>query len=165
VVSQGGGDVDNVAAAPLEHLGDGPFGQPEEATEVDPDSDREVVGCVVGERLRDEDAGVVDEGVDAPEAFKCPTDDPVGGGGIGDVSFDAEHARVPSWLERARSGDNRPAPPPILCDKAGADALRTPSDNRDLPVLMAHDLTLRQPLVRNGSLGCGSSGVVCTLSQ
>ena len=56
VVGEGGGDVDDVAAASLEHLGDGALRQPEEAGEVDADHRRVVLGGVVGERLGDEHA-------------------------------------------------------------------------------------------------------------
>jgi hypothetical protein len=77
---------------------------------------------VVSERLGDEDAGVVDESVDAPEALECPADDPVGGGGLGHVPINGEHGRVPGGLDRPGTGHDRPAPPPVLGDEAGADA-------------------------------------------
>ena len=54
----------------VSHLGDGALGQPEEPGEVDPDDQGVVVGGVVGERLGDEHAGVVDQGVDAAEALQ-----------------------------------------------------------------------------------------------
>jgi hypothetical protein len=118
-----------VAAASLEHLGDGPLGEPEESGEVDADHSCIVVSGVVGERLGDEEAGVVDEGVDASEALECPADDPVGGGGLGHVPLDGEHGRVCGGLDRPGGGHDRPAPPLVGGDEAGADALRTSGDD------------------------------------
>src|SRR6516165_3543585 len=63
-VGDGGRDVDDVAAAVLQHLGYGAPSQPEEPREVDRDHEGVVVGGVVGERLGNEYAGVVDKGVD-----------------------------------------------------------------------------------------------------
>jgi hypothetical protein len=61
-----------VAAASLEHLADDALGQQEESGEIDTDLTCVVVNRIVGKRLGDVDASVVDEGVDAPEAFECP---------------------------------------------------------------------------------------------
>jgi len=83
-----------VAAVSLQHLGDGPLGQPEETGEVDADHQGVILGCVVGERLRNVDAGVVDQGIDAAEPLQCSADDPVGGGRISDVAVDGEHVGV-----------------------------------------------------------------------
>ena len=56
-----------MAATPLLHLGDGELCDVKEPGDVDA-HDRPVVGLGVrGERFGDEDAGVVDERVDAPE--------------------------------------------------------------------------------------------------
>lgn len=69
MVDQAGGELDDVAAALAEHLLDGELGDAEEAGQVDT-GHRVVVGLgVVGERLGDENAGVVDQGVDAAEAL------------------------------------------------------------------------------------------------
>ena len=58
-----------MAAALLLHLGDGELRDVEESGEVDA-QDGGVVGLgVLGEGLGDEDAGVVDECVDAPESL------------------------------------------------------------------------------------------------
>src|SRR5690349_9633009 len=81
-------------AAGLQHVGDGPLGQPEEPGEVDAGHQGVVLGGVVGERLGDADAGVVDERADAAEASECSADDPVGGGGVGEVAVDGEHVWV-----------------------------------------------------------------------
>ncbi len=65
------------------------------------------LGGVDGERLGDEDSGVVDQGVDASETRECFADDPVGGCGLGDVSLDGEHGRVLGGLDRKGVGDDR----------------------------------------------------------
>jgi hypothetical protein len=72
-----------------------------------PANERVVLRRVVGERLGDEDAGVVDQGVDAPEARQRVAGDPVRGGGLGDVSLDGEHVRVLRRLDRAGVGHHR----------------------------------------------------------
>ena len=123
-----------MARSLLQHFGDGALGQREEPGEIDADHRCVVVGGVVGERLGDVDPGIVDEGVDAAEALECPADDPVGGGGFGDVPVDGEHIRVPVGLDRPGGGHDRPAPPPVLGDEAGADALRASRDDGDLLV-------------------------------
>jgi hypothetical protein len=43
--------------------------------------------------------------------------------------------------------------------------LGTSGDDGDLVLLFGHDVFRRQLLVSAGSLGCGVSGVVCTLIQ
>jgi len=69
VVDETRGDLDDMAAALLFHLGDGELRDVEESGEVDA-QDGGVVGLgVLGEGLGDEDAGVVDECVDAPESL------------------------------------------------------------------------------------------------
>ena len=136
----------------------------EEPGEVDADHGCVVVGGVVGERLGDVDAGIVDKGVDAAEAFECAADDPVGGGGFSDVPVDGEHPRVPAGLDRPGRGHHRPAPPSVLGHEAGADALGTSRDDGDLGVCRAHGLSRRQVPASAGSLGWGVSGVVCTLT-
>jgi hypothetical protein len=70
-----------VAGASLQHFGDGPLSQCEKSGQVDGDDRCVVIGGVVGEWLGDEDAGVVDERVDASEAVKRFADDPVCGSG------------------------------------------------------------------------------------
>jgi hypothetical protein len=56
------------------------------------------------------------------EAVKRFADDPVCGSGLGNVSADGEHGPVLGGLDRAGVGD-RPVPPPVGGDEAGADAL------------------------------------------
>ena len=110
VVRQGRRDVDDVATAPCEHLGDGALGEQEEPSEVDADRGCVVVAGVVGERLGDKDSGVVDEGVDSPEALHGPSDDALDGLRVGDVSVDGQDRRVLGRPDRSGAGHDRPAP-------------------------------------------------------
>ena len=67
VIDEASGDLDDVAAAPLLHLGHGELRDMEKPSGIDAQDSREVGLGVLRERLADEDAGVVDECVDAPE--------------------------------------------------------------------------------------------------
>jgi hypothetical protein len=77
-----------MAAALLLHLGDGELRHVKEARDIDA-QDRRVVGLgVLSERFGDEDAGVVDERVDAPEPRHAFRDCTLGRLAIGDVAGD-----------------------------------------------------------------------------
>src|SRR6266404_5745446 len=67
MVDEARGDLDDVAAAPLLHLGDGELRDVEEAGEVDADDGGEIGLGVAGEGPGDEVDGIVDERVDTPE--------------------------------------------------------------------------------------------------
>src|SRR5258706_3599383 len=152
----------------LQHLGDGPLGQPEETGEVDADHHGVILGGVVGERLRDVDAGVVDQVVNAAEPLQCPADDPVGGGRVGDVAVDGEHVRVLGRPYRAGGSDHTPALPAVGRDQARADALGAAGNDGDLPARSAHGVpagAVAGGWMIAGSLGCGDSGVVSTAIQ
>src|SRR4029079_18396817 len=92
----------------------------------------EVILCVIGEGLRDEDPRVVDEGVDAAEPLDGGVDDAVGGGGIADVALDCEDVGVLRLGDRARGGDCAVAELAVSGYEARADALRRTGDDRDL---------------------------------
>ena len=68
LIDQGRGDRNDMAAARLLHLGDGALRDMEKSGEVGGHDGDLVVLRVLGERLGDEDAGVVDERVGAPQA-------------------------------------------------------------------------------------------------
>ncbi len=61
-----------------------------------------VVGRVVGERLGDEDARVVDQGVDPAEPVERGRDDLRRGGGVGHVAGHGDHAGVVAGLRMER---------------------------------------------------------------
>ena len=121
-----------MAATLGEHVLDRQLGHPEEAGQVHSDRGGEVILCVVGEGLGDEDPGVVDEGVDAAEPLDGGGDDAVGGGGIADVALDCQDVGVLRLGDRARGGDCGVAELAVSGYKAGADALRCTGDDRDL---------------------------------
>src|SRR5216683_1472691 len=129
---------DRVAAVPVQHLGDGPLGQPEESGEVDAGHQGVVPGGVVGERIGDVDAGVVDERVDAAEASECSADDPAGGGAVGEVAVDGEHVWVLGRLHCAGGSYHAPALPAVGGDQAGADALGAAGDDGGLLAVIGH---------------------------
>ena len=77
VPSQGRRDRDDAPAGLLrQHLLDRELGEVEESFEVGRDERPKVVGRVVGEPFRDEDARVVDERVDRPEPADSGLDNP-----------------------------------------------------------------------------------------
>jgi hypothetical protein len=131
-----------MAAVLLQHLADGALGQPEESGEVDADDQRVVLGGVVDEWLGDEDACVVDQGVDAPEAINCLANDLVGGGLLGHVARDREDVRVLRRLDIERIRHDRPASLPVPVDEAGADSLRAARDDCYLLTGFAHGFSV-----------------------
>ena len=83
-----------MAAALLLHLGDGELRDVKEPADVDA-QDRCVVGLgVLGERLADEDAGVVDERVDPAEPGHAFGDRTLGRLPIGNVAGDGNDVIV-----------------------------------------------------------------------
>ena len=102
-LAQPRGDVDDRAAAPLDHRRqDGPTGV-EGGRQVGPD-DRVPVGRVdLEERPDQRQPGVVDQAVDAPEALDDPLDQRLGLPAVGDVGREALGlgARVARPLQRA----------------------------------------------------------------
>jgi hypothetical protein len=106
-----------VAAVPLQHLDDDRW--------VSQKNPVRLTG-VIGERLGDVDAGVVDEGVDAAEASECP---------LTIRSAVAGSARSPSTVSTSASSigfmvravaTTLPAFPVAGRDQAGADAREPP---------------------------------------
>ena len=79
----------------LQHFGCDEFGESEEAAEVERQNRSVIVVGIVGERLGDEDAGIVDQRVDAAEAFERLRDDALRRLGIGDVAGEQPGHRDP----------------------------------------------------------------------
>src|SRR6516165_8607169 len=107
----------------------GARGQPEETGQVDSGGQGVVGRGVLGERLGDGHADVVDQRVDAPEPAEGRVDDPAGGGRVGDIAIDGEQVRFSGRLDRQAAGHHRPAAPAVSRDQAGADALRGSGDD------------------------------------
>jgi hypothetical protein len=68
-------------------------------------------------------------------AGECSADDPVGGGGVGEVAVDGEHVWVLGRLHCAGGSYHAPALPAVGRDQAGADALGAAGDDGDLLAL------------------------------
>ena len=124
-------DLHDMAASPFLHLGDGELGDAEEAGDVDAEDRGEVRLGVPGERLGDEDAGVVDERVDAPEPRHGFKDHAFGRLPIGDVAGDGKNLVVVRRLDRASRRDHAVIAIAIGPDERGADALRSARDHRN----------------------------------
>src|SRR5207302_9820446 len=71
MVDEAGADADDVATALGEHLPDRALGDVEEPGEVDSCDGDVLIERVVGERLADEESGVVDQRVDTSEPVEC----------------------------------------------------------------------------------------------
>src|SRR6266478_467231 len=110
-------------ATPLLHLGDGELCDVKEPVDVDA-HDRPVVGLgVLGERFGDEDAGVVDERVDAPEPCHAFGDRTRGRLPIGDVAGDDKNVVVARRLDRACRRDHPIVAIAVGLDEGRSDAL------------------------------------------
>src|SRR6516162_7794917 len=121
-----------MAAALLLHFGDGELRDVKEAGEVDAE-DRRVVGRgVLGERLGDEDAGVIDKRVDAPEPGHSFGYRTLGGVRIGDVAGHREDLIIVRRLDRARGRNYPIAAIAVRLDEGRANALRRASNDSNL---------------------------------
>src|SRR6267143_336158 len=86
------GNVDDRAGTALGHVARGLLARIEEALQVRADHLLDVVDDVVGGRLCDEDARIVDEHVDVPESFERYLEQTLADFGSADVSFDRDEA-------------------------------------------------------------------------
>ncbi|MNF83946.1 hypothetical protein D3C84_662850 [compost metagenome] len=122
----------------LFHLGDGELGDVEEAVEVH----RQHIGVVFcgvrGEWLGNEDAGVVDQGIDAAETGDRFTDHALGGFRFADVAGHGENVRIGGRLDRPRGGDDLVTEFAESLDHAIAQALGCAGDHNNF-FRMAHD--------------------------
>jgi hypothetical protein len=127
------GDLDDVAAALLLHLGDGELRDVEEPGEVDT-QDGSVVGLgILGEGFGDEDAGVVDERVDTTEPAHAFGDCPLRRFPVGDVAGDGENIVVIRLLDGSRGRNHSVVALAIRLDESGADSLRCARDDCNFP--------------------------------
>jgi hypothetical protein len=76
------------------HFADGALGQPEEPGQAGFGDGGVIGGGVLGERLGDDHARVVDQGVDAAEAPERRVDDLAGSGGCGEFCGHGEQVQV-----------------------------------------------------------------------
>jgi molybdenum-dependent DNA-binding transcriptional regulator ModE len=99
-------DLHDMAAALLLHLGDGQLRDAKEAGEVDA-QDRRVIGLgILGKGLCNEDAGIVDQRVDAAEAGDAFGNRALGGLPVGDVAGHREDVLIARRLDGSRGRDH-----------------------------------------------------------
>jgi hypothetical protein len=92
---QRGGDVDDVASTALvKNLADDALGDVKEPERVHRCDQRIVLGRIRGEGLRDEHAGIVDEGVDATKRSSSNVDQPPCRRRIADIACDSEYSGI-----------------------------------------------------------------------
>lgn len=121
-----------VAAALAKHLLDGELGDAEEPAQVAAGDRVVVLPRVLGERFGDEDAGVVDEGVDTSEPLDRGGGDALGRGRVGDVALHGHDLRVVGGGDGPGGGDHGVAELAVRLDPTGADALGPTGDDGDL---------------------------------
>jgi hypothetical protein len=116
----------------------------EKARQVHGQHSREVGVGVLDERLGNEDAGVVDQGVDATEAIDRRAHDALGGLPVGHVAGERQHIRRPSGVrfDRPGIGHDAIAAPEEPVDQPRTDPLRRPGNQGD-SLFAAHDAALR----------------------
>src|SRR5438105_5797290 len=110
----------------FEHRRDRTLRHGKEPGEVDRDDVGVVLGGVIGERLGDEHASVVDQRVDPAELTQALADDLFGGGGIADVALNGKHADVFRGLDGARVRYDRVAEFQVCGVERLSDSLRGP---------------------------------------
>jgi len=138
IVDEARGDLHDMTAALLLHLGDGDLRDVEEAGDVNA-QDGGVVGLgVLGEGLGDENTGIVDERVDAPEPRHTFGDRALRRLPVGNVAGDDEDIGVARRLDGPRGRDHSVIAIAICLDEGRADTLRRAGDDCNFP-FGAHD--------------------------
>ena len=106
---------------------------------------------VIGERLGDEDPGVVDQRIDTAELLDRTADHPVRDRRIGDVAGDGQHVRRGVGLDGPRVGDDAVATIEEPANQPRPDPLRRAGDDGDF-ACGTHD---EPPFSENESRCCG----------
>jgi len=119
-----------------QHLLNDALGEVQKTLDIRGDERLEIVGRVVGERLRKEDPGVIDEGVNLLKSRQCGLDDFGGRRRLANVAVhesDALRCRDLGGLgDLARSRDDVKAALNKPCDDPRPDSLRSASDDSRL---------------------------------
>jgi hypothetical protein len=115
----------------LFHFGDGELRDMEEARYVDGDEGRVVFRGIAGEGLGDEDAGVVDQRVDAAKTGDGFGNHPLRSSRIGDVASHGQDAGVIRRLDRACCCDHAIVEFAKRVDQFAANALRCTGNDDD----------------------------------
>ncbi len=125
----------------FQHLGGGALRDVKEARDIDADIVGVVLGGELGEGLGKEDAGIVDQRVDASKTLQAFADDALGGFGQADVAWHGEDIGVCSGFDRTGTGDNAIVPIAIGPNQARANPLGGAGDDYDL-LFGTHDVNL-----------------------
>ena len=134
MVDQARCDLYYVAAALFLHLGDGELSDVKEAGKVDAQNSGVVGLGVLGEGLGDEDAGVVDERVDAPEPGHALGDRALRRFPIGDVAGHRENFVIARRLKRACRRDDVVIAIAVGLDEGRTDTSRCPGNDCNFPI-------------------------------
>ena len=110
------------AALPGQHRSDRAAGHLEEAPQVDSNHGVIVLIGVVGERLAYVDTGIVDDGVDPPEAVHSRIDDMAANARLGHVGGHRQYVWVIRGIDRTGVRDDGVTKPAVGGDQGGADA-------------------------------------------
>src|ERR1700726_2541901 len=102
-----------------------------ESREIYRDHRREVLFRILGERLGDEDASVVDKRIYLSEALGSYAQNAFGRLGAGNVTLDHQDRRIVALAHRTRTGDHLIADVPIGFRQLRADAARRSGDDGD----------------------------------
>src|SRR5579883_3265414 len=124
----------------LLHLGDGELRHVKEASNVGAQESLVVSLGVLGERLGNEDASVVDERVDTPESGHAFRNSTLGGFSLSDVTGDCQNFIIVRRLDRARGRDHPIVALAVRLDESCSNALRRAGNNSDF-LFSAHSKT------------------------
>jgi len=113
-------------------------GDMEKAVKIDAEHVGIIFVRIVGERLCDEDAGIIDECVDATEALERLQHDTFSGLGIGYVTCNRQNVRIGGRLDGAGGRYNAEIAIAVSLDQGFADTLRRAGDDSDF-LFCTHD--------------------------
>ena len=111
------------------HFSDRELRDVEEASEIDAENGSVVGASVLGEWLGDENAGIVDKGIDAPESTHRLRDDTFGRIPLADIATYCDDAILSRSLYRSGRGVNVLAAIAVCLYEGCADALRRTCDD------------------------------------
>jgi hypothetical protein len=132
VIDQACRHLHDMTAAPLLHFSDRKLRHVEEPSEIDVQNGSVVGVRVLSERLGDENAGVVNERVDAPKPTHRLRDDTVGRIPSANIAGYCHDAIVRGRLNRSGRGDHLVIAIAVCIDEGCADALRRTRDDGNL---------------------------------
>ena len=156
----------DMTAALFFHLGHGELRDVKEAGDVDVQDRREVGLGILGKWLGDEDAGVVDERVDAPKPAETFGNRAFGRLPIGDVAGDDQDVGVARGLNRPCRRDYAVVAIEVHFDERRSDTLRCPVITATFcSGAIVKFLYFSEALVRGGTDRLCGSDLSCTYAS